>query len=257
MNIRGSGSAATSSIFTVDGAAGRLFSVNDSLSGSLFSVNTIAGLPVIEAFSDNTVRIGQYGQKALFVSQSRVGVGLENPTALLHLSSSVSGSNIVFRVETSASSANFLISSSGNVGIGFPNPQSTLHISSSTGGNFEVDGVNSYPIIYASASGVVGIGTTNPTASLHVSGTTRAVFEVDVANAVTAFYVSSSGNIGVRTEAPSHSLDVSGSTRISNELIVTGSITGSIVTRQLVYNVVTASVSVDQNNFSPTGWNEH
>jgi hypothetical protein len=77
VNFRGSGSLTTSSIFTVDGAAGRLFSVNDSLSGSLFSVNTIAGLPIVEAFSDNTVRIGKYGVKALYVSQSNVGVGKE------------------------------------------------------------------------------------------------------------------------------------------------------------------------------------
>jgi len=256
MNVRGSGSVATSSIFTVDGAAGRLFSVNDSLSGSLFSVNTIAGLPVIEAFSDNTVRIGQYGQKALFVSQSRVGVGLETPTALLHLSSSVSGANVLFRVETSASSATLLVSSSGNIGVGLSNPQSLLHISGTRDSLFEIDGLNAYQVLYASASGLIGLGLSNPTASLHVSGTTRGVFEVDGANAIRAFFISSSGNIGVGTVAPSHSLDVSGSIRISNELIVTGSITGSIVTRQLVYNVVTASVSVDQNNFSPTGWND-
>jgi hypothetical protein len=78
-HILGSGSAATSSILAVDGAAGRLFTVNDSLSGSLFSVNLVSGLPVIEAFSDNTVRIGQHGQKALYVSQSRVGMGTETP----------------------------------------------------------------------------------------------------------------------------------------------------------------------------------
>ena len=63
LQILGSGS----SVFSVDGTVGRLFQVDDSLSGSLFSVNTTAGLPVIEAFSDNTVRIGQYNQKALFV----------------------------------------------------------------------------------------------------------------------------------------------------------------------------------------------
>ena len=92
VNFRGSGSLATSSIFTVDGAAGRLFSVNDSLSGSIFSANTIAGLPVIEAFSDNIVRIGQYGQRALFVSQSRVGFGKETT---LNADIDVSGSVVI------------------------------------------------------------------------------------------------------------------------------------------------------------------
>jgi hypothetical protein len=92
-HILGSGSAATSSIFVVDGAAGRLFTVNDSLSGSLFSVNLVSGLPVIEAFSDNTVRIGQYGQKALYVSQSAVGIGTETPTPGYKLE--VSGSDAI------------------------------------------------------------------------------------------------------------------------------------------------------------------
>jgi hypothetical protein len=56
VKFEGSGS----NIFTVDGSSGRLFSVDDDLTNSLFSVNTIAGLPVIEAFADNTVKLGKY-----------------------------------------------------------------------------------------------------------------------------------------------------------------------------------------------------
>lgn len=76
--VETTGSATGSNAVTVDGVAGRLFTVVDTFSGSLFSVNTVAGLPIIEAFSDNTVRMGQYGQQALFVSQSRVGIGKES-----------------------------------------------------------------------------------------------------------------------------------------------------------------------------------
>ena len=49
-----------SDAFYVDGVNGRLFTITDDLSDSLFSVNTIAGLPVIEAFADNTVKIGPF-----------------------------------------------------------------------------------------------------------------------------------------------------------------------------------------------------
>ena len=49
-----------SDAFYVDGINGRLFTVTDDLSDSLFSVNTVAGLPVIEAFADNTVKIGPF-----------------------------------------------------------------------------------------------------------------------------------------------------------------------------------------------------
>ncbi len=55
------GSTSGADVVGVDGINGRLFTVTDDLSNSLFSVNTIAGLPVIEAFADNTVNIGKYG----------------------------------------------------------------------------------------------------------------------------------------------------------------------------------------------------
>jgi hypothetical protein len=84
--LQGSGST----VLTVNGSLGNLFQVTDTLSGSLFSVNTISGLPVIEAFSDNTVRIGQFGQRALFVSQSKVGIGKESAlNGILDVSGSV------------------------------------------------------------------------------------------------------------------------------------------------------------------------
>jgi hypothetical protein len=89
--VNGSGSV----LLDVQGSQGQLFSITDSLSGSLFAVKDISGMPVMEAFSDNTVRMGQFGQKALFVSQSRVGIGKETGlTATLDVSGSaaVSGS---------------------------------------------------------------------------------------------------------------------------------------------------------------------
>jgi hypothetical protein len=60
LKVIGSGNSTSLPIFTVQGSQGELFSVSDSLIGSLFSVNDISGLPVIEAFSDNTVLMGSY-----------------------------------------------------------------------------------------------------------------------------------------------------------------------------------------------------
>jgi hypothetical protein len=61
--------------FTVDGANGRLFSVTDNLSGSLFSVNDIAGLPIIEAFDDNTVVMGAFNRNDFVLSGNSLGLG--------------------------------------------------------------------------------------------------------------------------------------------------------------------------------------
>ena len=56
-----------STVFSVDGSEGRLFEVTDQLSGSLFSVNDISGIPVFEVFSDDTVKIGTHNTEGIIV----------------------------------------------------------------------------------------------------------------------------------------------------------------------------------------------
>ena len=67
LTLLGSGSALP--IFTVQGSQGELFSVTDSLSGSLFSVNDISGLPILEVFSDGTTLIGDYQAPSLYTTR--------------------------------------------------------------------------------------------------------------------------------------------------------------------------------------------
>lgn len=61
--------------FYVDGVNGRLFTISDDLSDSLFSVNTISGLPVIEAFADNTVKIGPFSNPVTIDSSGILSIG--------------------------------------------------------------------------------------------------------------------------------------------------------------------------------------
>ena len=70
LGVVGSGSMSGSNIFEVNGSVGTLFSVADGLSGSLFEANNISGLPVIQAKSDNTVRLGKYGGYGIVISGS-------------------------------------------------------------------------------------------------------------------------------------------------------------------------------------------
>jgi len=81
------GSGSSSPIFTVQGSQGELFSVSDSLSGSLFSVNDISGLPVLEAFSDNRVLVGSYQAPVLFTTVK---------------TTTVSGNNTIYTLPTSS-----------------------------------------------------------------------------------------------------------------------------------------------------------
>ncbi len=65
LTLIGSGNSTTSPLFTVQGSSGELFTVSDNLVGSLFSVNNISGLPVLEAFSDDTILMGTYSAPSL------------------------------------------------------------------------------------------------------------------------------------------------------------------------------------------------
>jgi hypothetical protein len=148
-NINASGSG----VFTVDGTSGRLFQIDDSLSGSLFSVNTAAGLPIIEAFSDNTVRIGQYGQRALFISQSKVGIGKESAlNGLLDVSGSVTvtGSvNVTGSITGSLlGTASFAVSASWAPGGGAAS--SNLIFSGSVTASVNVSSTNAFNVVSAS-----------------------------------------------------------------------------------------------------------
>ena len=64
--VNGSGST----ILDVQGSQGQLFAINDSLSGSLYSVKNNLGVPVIQAFSDATIKMGAFGAEAIRVSGS-------------------------------------------------------------------------------------------------------------------------------------------------------------------------------------------
>jgi hypothetical protein len=68
--------ASGTEVFTIDGVNGRLFTITDDLSNSLFSVNTIAGVPVVEVFADNKVIMGRYNQNDLHISSTgEIGMG--------------------------------------------------------------------------------------------------------------------------------------------------------------------------------------
>jgi hypothetical protein len=78
------GSGNTSPLFSVQGSYGELFSVTDSLSGSLFSVNDISGLPILEAFDDNTILMGSFLAPSLNTTvKTFAGIGDTNIYSLV------------------------------------------------------------------------------------------------------------------------------------------------------------------------------
>ena len=136
--IEGSGS----SLFNVEGTQGRLFSITDEMSGSIFSANTIEGLPVIEAFSDNQVKLGPFTNPVTIDSSGSVGIGTTTPNEALTVSGSISASgdlNISNITVTSTASnsyfANFIPSTGNGYAKFYQNSNShlSLYMANSSG----------------------------------------------------------------------------------------------------------------------------
>ena len=113
LTLLGSGSTGRTDIFSIAGNNGTLFSVSDDLSDSLFSVNTIAGLPVIEAFADNKVNIGKYGAESIVVSGSGGDLQLSGSVKLISLGTAADTNVVVFNSTTKKLAYNTALSLQG------------------------------------------------------------------------------------------------------------------------------------------------
>jgi hypothetical protein len=180
-------SGSNASVLKVDGGSGTLFEVTDNLSGSLFSVNTIAGFPILEVFSNNRIVAGAYGTNALVVSASSVGIGIATPSAKLHIQGNISGSqftssrrNAVGFFGTSsyarnALSASYLIPTSNNTtkaifGYGYTSAAVSM--------------VNLVSNIGVVANDVTGVGSARHTLAATGYGTDKAIFGYGFTSAV-------------------------------------------------------------------------
>jgi hypothetical protein len=148
LSVQGSGLEAT--IFDVNGPSGQLFSVVDGLSGSLFSVNTISGLPVMEVFSDASIRLGQYSNPIL---------SLTTTTASLNGALSVTSGNLT------VTSGSVIITKSGS---GASDPlfdvegaQGQLFsvIDSFQGSLMSVNDISGFPILDVRSDDTITMGT--------------------------------------------------------------------------------------------------
>ena len=59
-NLNVVGNTADAVVFKVDGTYGELFTITDNLTGVLFSVNNISGLPIFEVEDTDEIRMGSY-----------------------------------------------------------------------------------------------------------------------------------------------------------------------------------------------------
>jgi hypothetical protein len=160
-----------STVLDIQGSQGQLFSVIDTLSGSLMSVNDISGLPILEVFSDDRVVMGTYGSPALTITGSNAiftgsviidGAFLDT----VRTGSLPTGSTLLYTINTGSYQAGFFdyyVSSGSNFRAGTImsvagagtykfTDQATPDIGNTTNLQFSMSMANANLQLYASAS---------------------------------------------------------------------------------------------------------
>ena len=205
INIVSAVSGAT--LFNIEGTNGNLFSVVDSVSGSLMSVNDITGLPAFEVFSDHSVVAGRFNNNDFVVSSGgNVGIGTAAPSGKLHIVGNQYNNGNIYLHNTNAAtpytynqirtdaSDNFIIQGGDNIftlsGQGGSIDMRAFSTNITIGNSYNAGTTNQFirfmpantEAMRITNAGKVGIGTTTPEYKLQVNGSfgaTTKSFRID------------------------------------------------------------------------------
>jgi len=259
--IEGSGST----IFDVQGSQGQLFSVTDSLVGSLFSVNDISGLPIIEVFDTDKVVMGTFGQNTLVVSGSKVGIGTDAPARKFEIHENTTYLTIGEKAGYTPSNYGPILETNsgtmvlptrtywGNSNVWIDKNGTSARFNGDGGIRFSYYNSGTIEAMRITNTGNVGIGTTNPSQVLEVrdgnilvSGSNSKV-AVGTATGVPRIYSNanedlflatanqsgsvvylqdSNGYVGIGTSSPTKELTVAGAVSASTYFGDASNLTG-------------------------------
>ena len=246
-------------VFNVEGTNGSLFSVVDSLSGVLMSVNNNAGLPVFEVYSDDKIIGGRFNQNDFVVSSGgNTGLGTATPSGKLDVRGSIfligSASNRVYIHNTGAATAFTynsiyadnsdsltLIGGDNSIVLAGQGGRVTIDAFSSEvdiGNSYNANSANQYirftpantEAVRITNSGNVGIGITAPSGKLHVVGTGII-----------------SSRLGIGTNSPAYNLDVNGSGYFASGCSVTGVLNVQAIKSPIASGTDGATITFDMN----------
>ena len=186
--------------FTVDGSNGRLLTVNNTVTGSIFSVNDVAGLPIVEVFSDDRVVMGQYASDALVVSGSGVSFAhIPTVSGNPFITGFSEGDTLQTVTDRGSTTTNTIIVNKDGQGAASFNRSSagTVNVSiSAANGDSELTFMN-----LAAEKFTLGNDGTNNSFRIAEGGALGTNDRLVILNG---------GNVGIGTDSPSQLLDVSG-----------------------------------------------
>ena len=147
LDILGSGGT----LLDVQGSQGQLFSVTDSLLGSIFAVSDISGVPIMDVNSSGTSYFS-----------GDVGIGTASPSQSLQVEGNADINGVLFMDYGSIiDDGRFRFGASNDFSLGFNSADSTLRLAA---GNT----LNSNVRLTVDSTGNVGIGTTAPLSQLSI-----------------------------------------------------------------------------------------
>jgi len=233
---------------SISGDAGQLFSLTDDLTGSVFTVNDISGMPSIEVLANGNILLAEY--------EGKVGIGTNSPASKLHISgnSDTSDEDVMLIIEDV----------DGTSGSRVPAIMFRSNIGGTVTNQARIRGTDTQGIVMSGSAslgedlvvqaGGVGVGTASPSRKLDVRGSVR--FSVNTSTHETFTFTTqgvdeakqvmknassvdtiilntngntyfNGGNVGIGTTTPASTLDLTNGTdtaeraiRIQNDTVV-------------------------------------
>jgi hypothetical protein len=213
-----------------EGSAGQLFSITNSLSGTIFSVNDVSGIPSIEVLDTGIIKLAQYSGRVL------IGTGTDNGADKLQVNGSVTST--VLKSTTSTGVAPLTVASTtvvtnlnadlldGNHAAAFYLASNPSGYTSNTGTVTSVGGTGSY-------NGLTLSGTVTTSGNLTLGGTPTGTWPISISgNAATASSATTADQIDSVGFINTNQAGVNADTSASNGIAYTtsnnaGSLIGS------------------------------